>query len=63
MERVAPVGYINEDRLHALISIYDPALLNAYNKDAVQVAITIDTAIELRAELNRFLEQHGITAQ
>lgn len=58
-ERVAEVGYINSDMEHALVSIYEPALLNP-SMDGVQVAITIESAILLRANLNRFLAQHGV---
>jgi hypothetical protein len=46
---------------HALVSIYNPALLNANTKHHfVQIAISIDGAISLRAELNLFLKQHGV---
>lgn len=58
-ERVGPVGYINDERAHALISIYSPTLLNA-GTDFVQVAVSIDSALTLRAELNAFLAAHGV---
>ena len=58
-ERIAEVGYINDKCEHALISIYDPALKN-FGTNFVQVAVTIDGAITLRAELNAFLRKHGI---
>lgn len=58
-ERIAEVGYINEQRQHALISIYNPALLNP-NKDSVQVAISIKGAKALRDFLNEFLEAHTL---
>ena len=58
-ERIAPVGYINDKCEHALISIYNPALLNP-SSASVQVAISIDGAITLRAALNAFLRDHGV---
>lgn len=58
-ERIAEVGYINSSMEHALISIYEPALLNPAG-NSIQVAISIEGAIRLRAELNRFLSMHGI---
>lgn len=58
-ERIAKVGYINSDMEHALISIYEPALLNP-SDNSVQVVISIEGAISLRAELNHFLSMHGI---
>lgn len=61
-ERIAEVGYINTQKQHALISVYHPSLLNA-GSDFVQVAISIDSAIKLRAELNAFLGSHGIVEQ
>lgn len=60
-ERIAPVGYANADRRHALISIYEPAIVNC-GTDFAQVLITIDSAITLRAELNAFLAAHGVQA-
>ena len=53
-ERIAKVGFINEEQKHALISIYNPALINA-GSDWVQVAVSIDGAMALKAELNAFL--------
>jgi hypothetical protein len=61
MERIGEVGYIDEEKKHALIGIYEPALLN-HGADFVQVAITIESAIALRAELNAFLAAHGVRA-
>lgn len=58
-ERIAEVGYINEHMMHAMISIYNPAIINA-EQASVQVVISIDGAIQLRAELNAFLKQHGV---
>ena len=58
-ESIAGVGYINDEHKHALISIFNPALLNP-RRDYLQFAITIETAIQLRAALNAFLNQHGI---
>jgi hypothetical protein len=60
-ERVCQVGYINPDMEHVLISIFNPALLNP-DRSFVQVAITIESAIALRAELNAFLKAHGVQA-
>jgi hypothetical protein len=57
-ERIAPVGCINDERRHALISIYHPALLNASpDLEFVQVAISIDGAVALRAALDAFLAE------
>lgn len=61
MERIAEVGYINEKLEHAVISIYNPPILNP-GSDWVQVVLTIDGAIKLRAELNAFLTRHGVVA-
>lgn len=58
-ERIAEVGYINSECKHTLISIYHPALLNP-GPGFVQVAISIDGAITLQAELNAFLAAHGV---
>ena len=60
-ERIAEVGYINEHCKHALISIDNPALLNA-GPTSVQVVISIEGAIQLRAELNAFLQRHGVVS-
>jgi hypothetical protein len=57
LERIADVGYINSERRHALISIYDPALLNP-GKDSVQVAISLEGATALRDRLDEFLSRH-----
>ena len=54
IERIAKVGYINEDCQHILVSIYNPALLNP-GSDWVQVAITIEGAITLRDNLDAIL--------
>lgn len=59
-ERIADVGYINPEMKHCLISIYNPSLLNSDGKEFVQVAITVDNAIILRANLNKFLLDHGL---
>lgn len=56
-ERIAEVGYINPDQQHALVSIYNPALLNP-GSDFVQVAVSIKGAIKLRDELDAFLAMH-----
>lgn len=55
------VGYINDLCEVALISIFEPLLFNP-GPDFVQVAITIEEAICLRAELNAFLDRHGVVA-
>jgi hypothetical protein len=57
-ERIAEVGYINEAMEHAMISIYDPAILNA-GGTWVQVVISIDGATRLRDELDRFIADHA----
>lgn len=57
-ERIAEVGYLNSEMKHALISIFNPALLNP-GPDSVQVAISIDGVFALRAELNAFLKRNG----
>ena len=56
-ERIAEVGYINEAQQHALISIYNPPILNA-GSVFVQVALTIQGATKLRDELDAFLASH-----
>ena len=56
----APLGYINDERKHVLVSIHNPSLVNADRREFLQVAITIDSAITLRAALNEFLLQHGV---
>lgn len=56
-ERIAQVGYINDECLHALISIYQPALINA-GENSVQVALTITSAETLHWELGAFLRKH-----
>ena len=43
-QRIAGVGYINDDLAHAMISVFWPALLKADGKRFVQVAVTIQTA-------------------
>ena len=62
-EVLGPFGYINDEHRHVLISIRDPSLLNAIPQggDILQFALTIDTAIALRAELNAFLTAHGVS--
>lgn len=61
-ERIGPLGYANDERTHLLISIFGPSILNP-GEDFVQVALSIDNAITLRAELNAFIKQHGIMVQ
>lgn len=56
-ERVAPVGYINDARQHALVSVYNPAILNP-GSDSVQVVVSIESARVLRDNLDLFLAQH-----
>ena len=61
VEEVRPVGYINGHMKHVLITIRDPTLVNGgLRRDFVQVAITIESAIVLRAELNAFLKEHDV---
>lgn len=56
-ETVHEVGYINDEHRHALISVHNPSLLNA-NDQFVQIALSIDSAITLRDNLNSFLARH-----
>lgn len=60
-ERIGEVGYINPEKRHALIGVWNPALINK-GEDFVQIVLSIDGAIQLRAELNAFLEMHGVVA-
>lgn len=65
-ERISEVGYINEAREHAMISVYEPAILNAstsQNRDkrSAQIVIEIDTARKLLSELETFFENHDAT--
>ena len=64
-ERIDPVGYINEEHEHILLGFRDPALFNPSRPPErwVQVAITIESAVQLRAELDAFLRSHGATFQ
>lgn len=57
----AAVGYINEHQQVALVHIESPGIVNA-GVDFVQIAITVETAIDLRAALNAFLKVHGVVA-
>jgi hypothetical protein len=58
-ERIAAVGYINDEQQHALISIYGAALLNPNPSErSVQVAISIKGATALRDRLDEFLASH-----
>ena len=62
-EEVFDVGYINEDMEHVLIGVRNPTLCNRVPKpDIIQIALTIENAIILRAKLNAFLAAHGIRA-
>jgi hypothetical protein len=55
------VGYINDDRQHALISIKNPAVTSQYPRpEIVQAAIDIERAALLHDILGEFLLQHGI---
>ena len=54
MSEEISIGHINDDRAHVLISVREPSLVNC-RKDFAQVAITIENAIVLRAELNVLL--------
>ena len=66
IEWIAPVGYINDEERHLLIGIWNPALLSPHkdvNGSSVQVAITIESAMTLRAELDAFLAAHGVQIQ
>jgi hypothetical protein len=65
-EEVCDIGYINPERKHALISIKAPSLNSchcSWQRNMAQFAITIESAIVLRAKLNAFLAQHGVTFQ
>jgi hypothetical protein len=59
-ECVGPVGYINEDCEHAMMTFVNPTLVNAADKRFVQIVVSIDSAILLRAGLNAFLTLHGV---
>lgn len=61
-EVVYPVGYINDDRQHVMISIRNPTLLQPDRK-FVQVTITIGNAVVLRDSLNAFLDAHEKQAE
>lgn len=56
-ERIAPVGYINGERRHGMISIFHPSLLNA-DTDSVQVVISIAGLRFLQAQIGEFLSVH-----
>jgi hypothetical protein len=56
-ERVEKIGYINNTREHALISIHDPAIVNDEDR-FVQIAISVDAAVKLRDRLDAFLAAH-----
>ena len=62
VEEIAGIGYINDERKHVMMSIRDPSLCNLPrgHNSFVQVVITIDNAILLRAMLNKFLTEHGL---
>jgi len=62
-EQVHDVGYVNEERKHLLISISEPTMCVPFNVEFVQIVITIETAMELRAQLDAFLIKHGATLQ
>lgn len=65
-ERIDDIGYINADRQHALISVFDPPLLNASTEFAhanwrgVQVALSIEAAADLYQKLGAFLADHKV---
>lgn len=56
---ISGVGYLaappESAHEHVLISIRDPSLVNARNRDFLQVAITLANAVELRKQLDEFL--------
>lgn len=53
------VGYINDEREHALISVKHPCLTSQYPKpDITQFAIEIERAAALHDALGEFLRQH-----
>ena len=63
-EKLAGIGYLSPGLEHVLLSFRNPAVCNAIpalpafgHKDVVQIALTIDTAIDLRAALNAFLHE------
>lgn len=62
-EQIHEIGYVNAEMKHAMISITEPALCTPFNTKFVQIVITIEGAIELRAQLNAFLLAHGVIMQ
>jgi len=62
-ECIGTVGYVNENLEHALLTFINPALVNAMDRTFVQIAISVEGALTLRAELNAFLKNHGVLPQ
>ncbi len=56
--RIAPVGYINPERVVAMISVSNPPLLNA-SADFVQIVLTIADMKLLHQEIGAFLKLHA----
>jgi hypothetical protein len=53
------IGYINDDKAHALISIKDAVLTDKWDDDKFsQVVLTIEDAIVLRSKLSDFIKSH-----
>jgi hypothetical protein len=64
MADICELGYINDAREHGLISINGPPLMNIpIGRDKMlQFALTIDDLIVLRAHIDAFLKQHGVSS-
>ena len=62
IEQIHDIGYVNEQQKHCLISISNPPLVSP-GPNFLQLIITIEGAMELRAQLNAFLLRHGAMLQ
>ena len=63
MEQCGPVVYINDDKVHCCMSVYNPAVFSICPASGLaQLVVSVDTALDLRAALNAFLAQHGVKA-
>lgn len=61
-EQIPAIGYLNADYAHALVSIHYPPMVNP-GENFIQIALTIEGALKLRAALNVFLDAHGVVWQ
>lgn len=62
-QKLAGLGYINEDEAHILISIKNPSLAIVDGREFAHVAITVKTAVGLRDTLSEFLRVHWLGRQ